>query len=189
MWSKTSRGRAAGGGSVVEQLAEPVGHLRLDRGVRIPRRLEVRERRGDRGEFRQVEPGELATEEVAVLGGHTGAVGRVGRGRVGGVADQRDPTLGPLLERLSVADHPPLHVARLGRRDQVGQRVGEPGGEAGRARRGSRPVNSFVASWAVSTHHWKPSRPWWRIAVQLPCVVRLWETMHGPARRPGRRRT
>ena len=38
------------------------------------------------------------------------------------------------------------------------------------------PVNSAPGSWqAVRTHHWNPSRPLCRIAVQLPWVTRLWE--------------
>ena len=32
-------------------------------------------------------------------------------------------------------------------------------------------MNGVRASWAPSTHHWKPSRPVLRIDVQLPCTV------------------
>ena len=59
---------------------------------------------------RDVDPLELGGEEVAVLDRHAGAVGGVGRGRVRGVADERDPALGPLLARLAVADLPALQV-------------------------------------------------------------------------------
>ena len=64
----------------------------------------------DSGLVAQVHLGQVAADEVAVLGGHTGAVPGVrGRG-VSGVANESGAALGPLLQRLAVADQ-----ARLAR--------------------------------------------------------------------------
>lgn len=79
----------------------------------------------------QVDAGQASAEEVAVLGGHAGAVGGVRPGGVSGVADERDPALRPPLEGFAVTQDPVLHIARLGRGDQLRQRRREFRGHSG----------------------------------------------------------
>src|SRR4051812_2508193 len=94
--------------------------------------LEGLERGADRAGVAHVDPLELAGEEVAVLDRHARAVGGVGGGRVGGIADERRAALGPLLERLAIADLPALQVLASGLLDQRRQRVREAAGSCQR---------------------------------------------------------
>src|SRR3954468_25086969 len=82
----------------------------------------------DRRGVPHVDPLELAGQEVAVFDRHPGAVGGVGGGGVGAIADQRRSALGPLLERLAVADLPALQVLARRLLDQRRQRIREATG-------------------------------------------------------------
>ena len=75
---------------------------------------------------------ELGRQEVAVLDRHAGSVGGVGRGGMGGVAQQRDPSLAPLFQRLAVANLPTEEMVPWGLLDQ---RMKWPGEAAGALQR------------------------------------------------------
>ena len=126
LWSKNrSRSGRDRCGDVVEDLAELVGDVDLERGVRAARRLVRFERGAQRDRVGDVDARDPTAEEVAVLDRHARAVRGVRRGRVGGVADEGRAALGPLLQRRPVADRPALQARRIGRGDQLGERERE----------------------------------------------------------------
>jgi hypothetical protein len=107
---------------VMKELAEDERLLDLAGGVRLAQGLETLQRLPDGSVVGQIDAGQTAAQEVAVLGGHPGPVGRVRTGGMGGVADDGSPALRPLLGGLAVPQHPALHVGRIDGGDQLWQR-------------------------------------------------------------------
>ena len=135
--------------------------LHLPGGVRLAGLLVGLSRaRRTATEVGEVDAAQRDAEEVAVLDRHARTVGGVRRGGVGGVAGQGDPPLRPLASAGRSRSTQRWTLAGSVAATSAGQR----GGETRRRARRRPPCRSAgggaAGSAALSTHHWKPARPW-----------------------------